>query len=53
VKIIIKTLLASVLIGTVALAAPAKHNPTAPIYASVDGWTPWASSVTPPPPQIR
>ncbi len=52
-KIIIKTLLASLLIGTVAIAAPAKHNLTAPIYASVDGWTPWASSITPPPPPLR
>jgi hypothetical protein len=49
-KILLKTLIASLLIGTVALAAPVKHSPVAPIYASVDGWTPWASLPTYPPP---
>jgi hypothetical protein len=53
VKILVKALIASLLIGTVAIAAPAKHNTTTPVYASIDGWTPWASSVTQPPPPPR
>jgi hypothetical protein len=53
VKILVKALIATLLIGTIAVAAPAKHGSSVPTYATIDGWTPWASSITPPPPPTR